>query len=47
MAEDARALEMAGKENRLTYIEEHLEAFVTSYKELKKQLEVVFDTVKR
>lgn len=42
LAEDAKALEMAGRENRLEFIEEHLDAFVDSYKDLKKQLEVVF-----
>ena len=42
LAEDARALEMAGRENRLEFVEEHLQAFVDSYKDLKKQLETVF-----
>ncbi len=44
LAEDARALEIAGKENRLEYIEEHLETFVDSYQKLLKQLETVFST---
>lgn len=42
LAEDARALEMAGKENRTEYIDGHLETFIDSYKELLKQLESVF-----
>jgi len=42
LAQDAKALEMAGKENRLEYIEEHLDTFVNAYKELMKQLENVF-----
>jgi len=41
LAEDARALEMAGRENRYDFIEQHLSDFVNSYKELKKQLETV------
>lgn len=39
LAQDAKALEMAGKEGRFEYIEEHTEAFVASYEELLKQLE--------
>ncbi len=46
LAEDAKALELAGKENRFEYIEGYLDAFVSSYKELKKQLEAVFATIK-
>ena len=42
LAEDARALELAGKENRFEFIEEHLDAFVDSYKDLKKQLAELF-----
>ncbi len=45
LAEDARALEIAGRENRFEYIEEHQDAFVKSYKDLKKQLEKVFSTI--
>jgi len=39
LAQDARALEMAGKEGRFDYIEEHTEGFIASYNELLKQLE--------
>ena len=39
LAQDAKALEMAGKEGRFEYIEENTEAFVDSYEELLKQLE--------
>lgn len=42
LAEDARTLEMAGKEKRFEYIEENQEAFVNSYRGLQKQLESVF-----
>lgn len=41
-AEEAKALEFAGKENRFEYIEEHLDSFIDSYKNLVKQLETVF-----
>ena len=41
LAEDARALELAGKEGRFEYIEENLDAFMDSYRELKKRLETI------
>jgi len=41
LAEDARALEIAGKEERYAFIEENQEAFVKEYRALKVQLEVV------
>lgn len=46
LAEDAKTLELAGKENRYEYIDEHMEAFVKSYRELQKQIEMVFSTTK-
>lgn len=39
LAQDAKALEMAGKESRFDYIEENTESFIASYEELLKQLE--------
>jgi len=45
LAEDARMLEIAGKENRFGYIEEHLGVFVNSYNDFKNQLETVFAKV--
>lgn len=39
LAQDAKALEMAGKEGRFEYIEENTEVFIASYEELLKQLE--------
>ncbi len=42
LAEEAKALEFAGKEERYDYIEENREKFRKSYLELKKHLEVVF-----
>lgn len=42
LAEKARALEMAGKENRYEYIEAHMGDFMDSYKRFLKQLETVF-----
>ncbi len=45
LAEDARMLELAGKESRFTYIEEHLGNFVNSYREFSNQLETVFSKV--
>jgi len=38
LAEKARALEMAGRESRFEYIEEHMDDFMDSYKEFLKQL---------
>lgn len=46
LAEKAKALEFAGKEERYEYIAEHQEPFIKEYKALTKQLEVVFDTIK-
>lgn len=46
LAEEAKELEYAGKEERFEYIGTHLDAFVDSYKELQKQLEMVFSTIK-
>jgi len=46
LAQDARALEFAGKEDRFEYIEENLEGFIVSYKELQKQLEIVLERIK-
>ena len=45
LAEDARSLEFAGKENRYEYIDEHLEAFITSYKVLTEQLAHTFEVI--
>ena len=45
LAEDARMLEIAGKENRFGYIEEHLGVFVNSYNDFRNQLETVFAKV--
>ncbi len=42
LAEDARALETAGKEERYDFIEENQDAFLKEYRALKAQLEVVF-----
>ncbi len=42
LAKEARALEMAGKEERFDYIRESLDDFVISYKELINRLERVF-----
>ncbi len=47
LAEDARALEIAGKEERYGYIEDNQDAFVKSYTEFKMQLEVVFSSKKK
>ena len=46
LAEDAKALEFAGKESRYEYIEENQDAFIDSYRSLTKQLETVFATIK-
>ena len=42
LAEDARALEYAGRENRLDYIKKYLNPFIEDYNKLTKQLENVF-----
>lgn len=42
LAEEARALEMAGKEERYVYIEDNQEAFINAYNDFRMQLEVVF-----
>jgi len=42
LAEDARALEFAGKEARYSYIEDNQDAFIKAYKDFKTQLETVF-----
>lgn len=42
LAEDARSLEMAGKEERYDFIKENQDAFIKEYRALKAQLEVVF-----
>ena len=42
LAEEARALEFAGKEERYGYVEDNLDAFIMAYNDFKKQLEVVF-----
>ena len=42
LADEARALEIAGKESRFDYIAQHHEAFVVSYQELLHQLENAF-----
>lgn len=47
LAEEARALELAGKENRFEYISDYLEVFADSYRELAKQLEKVFLAVSK
>lgn len=41
LAEEARALEFAGKEARYDYIEDNQAAFIKAYKELKEQIEKV------
>ncbi len=45
LADDARALELAGKERRYEYIDAHLEDFVNFYNQLLKQLENVFASI--
>jgi len=45
LADEARALEIAGKEGRYDFIKEHHDAFVDSYHHLLKQLETVFATL--
>lgn len=45
LAEDARALELSGKESRFEYVESHFGAFVSSYNDFKNQLETVFTKV--
>ena len=45
LAEDAKALEFAGKESRYEYIDENQDAFIDSYKSLTKQLEHVFSVI--
>lgn len=47
LAEEARALELAGKENRFEYISDYLEVFADSYRELAQQLEKVFLAVSK
>lgn len=42
LAEDARALEMAGREGRFDFIYQNYDAFVASYKALKEQLKPLF-----
>ncbi len=42
LAEDARALEMAGREGRFDFIHQNYDAFVASYKALKEQLKPLF-----
>ena len=42
LAEDARALELAGKENRFDYIAKNLDAFISSYRDFQKQLEAIW-----
>ena len=42
LAENAKALEMAGKEERYDFVEKNQEFFITEYLALKEQLEVVF-----
>ena len=42
LAEEARALEFAGKEERYDYIEDNQDNFIEAYIAFKKQLEVVF-----
>ena len=46
LAEKAKSLEFAGKEERYEYITEHQETFIREYMALIKQLEVVFATFK-
>lgn len=46
LAEKAKALEFAGKEERYEYITEYQDAFIHEYTSLTKQLEVVFATIK-
>ncbi len=46
LAQDARALEFAGKEERFEYIEENLESFILAYKELQKHLETVLEKIR-
>lgn len=47
LAEDARELEMAGKEERYEDIEKRQDDFIEAYNDLKKQLEVVFLSTKQ
>lgn len=47
LAEDARALEFAGKEERYDYIEQNQECFINDYRTFKTQLEVVFSCEKQ
>ena len=47
LAEDAKALEMAGKEERYGYIEDNQEKFINEYRAFKQQLEVVFSSKKQ
>lgn len=42
LAEQARALELAGKESRYEYIAEHMDGFLDGYKAFLKRLEEVF-----
>ena len=45
LAEKAKALEFAGREERYGYITEHQEDFIKEYTALTKQLETVFATI--
>jgi len=47
LAEEARALEFAGKEERYDYIEQNQECFINEYRAFKTQLEVVFSCEKQ
>jgi len=47
LAEEARALEMAGKEERYAYIDEKQDSFINEYRAFKQQLEVVFSSQKQ
>ena len=42
LAEDAKALEMAGREGRFDFIHQNYDVFVASYKALKEQLKPLF-----
>lgn len=45
LADEAKALEIAGKENRYDFIQEHHDAFIDSYHALLSQLETAFATL--
>ncbi len=47
LAEEARALEIAGKEERYNYIEQNQESFINGYRAFSTKLEVVFSCEKQ